>query len=410
MSITSPTTSPTRRRTGPRLLAAVTLAVAAAVAAVVTPATPAGAAGLAQVTGFGSNPGNLLMYAYVPGNLPQGAPLVVALHGCTQTTADYYTGAGWTKFADSTPFAVVYPQQQSTNNSSQCFNWFQPGDTGRDQGEAASIRQMVDYAIAHYGSDTHRVYVTGLSAGGAMTAALLAAYPDRFAGGAIMSGIPAGCATTLTEAYACMSGSRNRTPAQWGDLVRQADPGWSGPWPRVAVWHGTADYTVATVNATESGDQWTDVWGLSQTPTSTTTIGGNTTESVYATAGGTAAVATFLVQGMGHGTAVRPGTGTDQCGATGAYFLDYVCSSYHTAVFWGLISGSGGGGGGRGGGSACFTATNYAHVTAGRAHDVLGYAYADGSDQAMGLDNLFVTHTLERTGTGYYVLADSGCP
>src|SRR5256885_9957009 len=113
----------------------------------------------------------------------------------------------------------------------------------RGQGEVASILQMVDYATAHYGSDTHRVYVTGLSAGGAMTAALLAAYPDRFAGGAVMSGIPAGCATTLTEAYPCMSSNQNRTPAQWGDLVRQADPGWSGAWPRGAVWHGTARHT-----------------------------------------------------------------------------------------------------------------------------------------------------------------------
>src|SRR2546423_6620103 len=119
-------TKPSVRSRWRRGLAATALTAAATAAAVALPAPPAGAAGLTQVTGFGSNPGNLLMYAYVPASLPPGAPLVVALHGCTQTAGDYYSDAGWSKFADSAPFAVVYPQQQSANNSSQCFNWFQP--------------------------------------------------------------------------------------------------------------------------------------------------------------------------------------------------------------------------------------------------------------------------------------------
>lgn len=123
----------------------------------------ASAASLTQVTGFGSNPGSLSMYTYVPDNLPSGAPVVVALHGCTQSASDYYSHSGWPKYADLYGFALVFPQTSSANNANSCFNWYQSGDYTRGQGEALSIKQMVDYAKTQYGSDPSRVYVTGLS-------------------------------------------------------------------------------------------------------------------------------------------------------------------------------------------------------------------------------------------------------
>jgi len=112
---------------------------------------------------------------------------------------------------------------------------------------------MVDYAVTHYGSDPHRVYVTGLSAGGAMTAVMLATYPDVFTGGAIIAGIPYRCATDLTSGLSCQTGATSKSPAQWGDLVRAADSGYQGPWPRVAVWYGTSDSVVNTANACATG-------------------------------------------------------------------------------------------------------------------------------------------------------------
>lgn len=296
----------------------------------------ADAATLTQVPNFGANPGNLAMYSYVPAGLPAGAPLVVALHGCTQSAATYYADSGWPKYADAWRFAVVFPQQSTANNFQSCFDWFTPSDSTRGNGEAASIRQMITYALGNYGVDPHRVYVTGLSAGGGMTADLLADYPDVFAGGAIDSGLPAQCATSLVTAGGCQYSHQNKTPAQWGDLVRNSDPGYSGPWPRVAIWQGTADYTVFPVNATELTQQWTNVWGLSQTPSGTRTLTGGTTENTYNDHSGNPAVATFSVAGMGHGLAVHPGSGPDGCGATAPYFLDYICSTYYTALFWGL--------------------------------------------------------------------------
>ncbi|MET9762710.1 PHB depolymerase family esterase [Streptomyces sp. NPDC006372] len=297
---------------------------------------PASAAGLTQVTGFGTNPGNLSMYTYAPDALPADAPLVVALHGCTQSASDYFAHSGWPKFADAYGFALVFPQTSSANNANSCFNWFDPGDSARGQGEALSIRQMVDKAVSLYGSDAGRVHITGLSAGGAMTANMLAAYPDVFAGGAIGSGLPARCASGVSAAYACMYSPPDKSPAQWGNLVRSAAPAGTTSWPRVAIWQGTADTTVKPANATELRDQWTNVWGIGQTPSRTESLSGGTTLSVYDDASGRPAVEVYSVAGMGHGLAVEPGDGTEQCGSTGTYYLDTVCSSYHTARFWGL--------------------------------------------------------------------------
>src|SRR3954469_1470415 len=147
---------------------------------------------LIAIQDFGTNPGALDMYEYVPEGLPAGRPLVVVMHGCTQTASSMEV-AGWEALADAYDFALVYPQQRSANQSLSCFDWYVPGDIARDAGEAASVVQMVDTEIATHGVDRRRVYVTGLSAGGAFTAVMLAAYPDRFAAGSIMSGLPYRC-------------------------------------------------------------------------------------------------------------------------------------------------------------------------------------------------------------------------
>ncbi|MEV0156907.1 PHB depolymerase family esterase [Micromonospora sp. NPDC050686] len=389
-----------------RLVGAVTGAVLAA-AAVLTVALPAQAATLTQVTGFGSNPGNLTMYAYRPDGLPANAPAVVLLHGCTQNASTYFANSGWQKYADSWKFTLIVPQQPSGNNANSCFNWFETGDTARGQGEALSIKQMVDYARSNYAVDPGRVFVSGLSAGGAMSAVMLATYPDVFAAGSVIAGIPYRCATSMVNAFSCMTPGVDKAPAQWGDLVRGAYSGYTGPRPRVAIWHGTSDSTVAPMNAVESRDQWTNVLGASQTPTSTASLPAGTSLEVY----GNDAVRLYRVSGMGHGTPVDPGSATDQCGTAGAYFLDTICSTYRDAVFFGLS-----------GGTTpsptptasptptpsptCVTASNYAHVAAGRAYQSGGYAYALGSNQRMGLYNTYYTTTLKQTGPSYWVI---GC-
>ncbi|MET8606121.1 PHB depolymerase family esterase [Streptomyces rubiginosohelvolus] len=411
-------------RTVRRIAAVVALATGAALAgpgaAGAAPTSPAAAearaaAALERVTSFGANPGGLNMYVYRPAALPANAPVVVALHGCTQSAQVYSDNAGLNTFADRHGFLVVYAETTTANNANKCFNWFQPGDTRRGQGEAASIRQMVAHAATAYGTDTGRVQVTGLSAGGAMTSVMLAAYPDVFAAGAVVAGIPYGCGTDVVSAFGCMSPGVDRTPAAWAQAVRDAHPGFAGPWPRVAIWHGDNDATVAPRNADELRDQWTAVHGLGQTPDRTSTIGPNSTRrSEYLAAdGGASVIEVNRVPGIGHGTPVDPGSGAEQCGATGTqHFIDSICSGYWITRFFGLD------------GTttpeppvdpptepaACWTANNYEHVRAGRATTTGGQVYAKGSGQHLGLYNTFVTHTLKESPTGHYVVADGSCP
>lgn len=287
---------------------------------------PAPSGGIDEVPDFGTNPGDLRMFRYTPEVLPAGRPVVVGLHGCGQDAAEYGADAGWVELADRWGFVLVLPQQQFTNNPARCFTWFDPGDTARGSGEAESVVQMVR-ASATGGP----VFAAGLSAGGAMTAALLAAYPDVFAGGAVVAGVPAGCATTLLGAAACMTAGRDRTPDAWGDVVRAAGP---GPWPVVSVWHGTVDLTVNPVNRRELVEQWTDVHGAAPAEADTAT---GYPHEVYRDGAGRAVVESWRVTGMGHGQPVDPGTGPEQCGTVAPFLPDEdVCAAGYIGRFWGL--------------------------------------------------------------------------
>ncbi|ONI91321.1 esterase [Saccharothrix sp. ALI-22-I] len=310
-----------------------TLVALLTAALLIAPVPQAHAASVTEVPAFGSNPGNLKMFRYVPDGLPAGRPLVVVLHGCSQD-AGYGTSSGWVSLAERLRFAVVLPQQQSANNLGKCFNWFQAADTTRGQGEVASIASMVTRMKADFGTST--TYATGLSAGGGMTSALLATYPEVFAGGGVVAGLPFGCpVTTVIDAYSCMSPGKDLTARQWGDKVRAASAH-RGPWPTMTVWHGTADYTVAVANQREIVEQWTDVHGTDSTADVTDTVAGYP-HAVYRDSAGSPVVETHTVTGMGHGQPVDPGTGSQQCGAATAYVLDVnACAAWYLAQQWSL--------------------------------------------------------------------------
>src|SRR3954453_8849076 len=132
---------------------------------------------LVEINQFGTNPGALKMFAFVPEHLPRASALVVVLHGCGQTAAGYDLGAGWSTLAKRFGFALLMPQQQPSKNAKACFNWFNPEDTTRDSGEACSIRQMIAQMVRDYKINQRRIFVTGLSAGGAMTSVMLDTLP-----------------------------------------------------------------------------------------------------------------------------------------------------------------------------------------------------------------------------------------
>jgi poly(hydroxyalkanoate) depolymerase family esterase len=267
-------------------------------AALLLAATTTGAvAGTTEVPSFGSNPGNLRMFKYVP-NLRATPALVVALHGCLQSASAYDDETGWTKFADKWGFALLLPEQKNANNSLACFTWFLPGDIERDKGEALSIKQMIDKMKTDHTIDPRRIYVTGLSAGGAMTAVMLATYPEIFAGGALIAGLPYKCATSQNEATnSCMQPGKNLSPSEWGNRVRRATNN-AGPWPKVSIWQGDADTTVNPMNATELMEQWTDVHGIDQIPEVQDSVKGYP-HKAYQDANGNALVETYSIPAWG---------------------------------------------------------------------------------------------------------------
>nr|WP_261994181.1 PHB depolymerase family esterase [Streptomyces sp. t39] len=264
-------------------------------------APPAQAAALTEVTSFGSNPSNLRMHLYVPDTVPARPAVLVAVHYCTGSGPAFHSGTEFAALADRYGFIVVYP---SATRSGNCFDVSSPAALRRDGGsDPVGIRSMIGWVQQHHGADPGRVYVTGASSGAMMTNVLLGNYPDVFRAGAAFMGVPHSCfATTDGSGWnsACAGGTVDRTPRQWGDLARAAYPGWTGPRPRIQIWHGTEDTTLRHPNLVEQIDQWTDVHGVSRTPASTDSPQANWTRTRYGSTGAQAAVEAVSIQGAGH--------------------------------------------------------------------------------------------------------------
>jgi poly(hydroxyalkanoate) depolymerase family esterase len=262
----------------------------------------AAAASLTQITNFGANPSNLAMYLYVPSSVKANPPILLALHGCQGTGPYMYSSTDFGSLADKYGFIVIYP---STNPSGSCWDVSSDQALTRNGGsDPVGLMSMITYTEQHYGGNPNAVYVTGESSGAMMTNVMLADYPDVFKAGAAFMGVPYHCFYTGTVRGwngACAGGQVIMTPQQWGDLVRNnADPGYTGPRPRVQLWHGTADTTLNYNNLGEEIKQWTNVLGVSQSPSSSDTPVANWNRSRYNDGSGTTQVEAYSVVGAGH--------------------------------------------------------------------------------------------------------------
>ena len=296
--------------------------------------SPGGGAGLAEIRGFGFNPGGLKMLAHVPQGLAPGAALVVVLHGCTQDAAGYAHAAGWLTLADRLGFAVLAPEQVANNNPNRCFNWFEPEAVARGSGEAASIHAMVEHMVRAHKLDAQRVFVTGLSAGGAMTAALLAAYPETFAAGAVIAGLPVGAARNMQEAFGAMRSAGDLSGRELAAAVERAAPR-APRRPRISVWHGGADATVSNSNGRALARQWAAVHGLGDQPDEIRSRPG-WTRSLWRGPDGEVLVESNVLAGLGHGTPLAA-IGDEGIGQAAPFMLEAgVSSSLEIARFWGL--------------------------------------------------------------------------
>jgi poly(hydroxyalkanoate) depolymerase family esterase len=198
-------------------------------------------------------------FVYTPTHYSVGAavPLLVMLHGCAQTAPDFAVSTGMNQLAEQHDFIAVYPQQTALYNTALCWNWYDPANALRNKGEAAiivGIVQSMEQATGHWTIDRHRIYVEGISAGGALSVMLGAVYPDIFAA----IGVHAGCeyqAATTPTGFAQVSRMGGPPPAQQGKLAYAAMDGHARVMPTI-VFQGSNDPIINAVNGDQVVQQW----------------------------------------------------------------------------------------------------------------------------------------------------------
>jgi poly(hydroxyalkanoate) depolymerase family esterase len=299
-----------------------------------TPSAQHAASGeVVEIKGFGSNPGRLRMFVYAPTNPPRpGAPLVLVLHGCAQSAASFASNSGWIAAAERFGVPLLLPEQTSSNNRGRCFSWFRPTDTSRGHGEVMSIRQMTVEAIKRFGTTQRSVFVVGLSAGGAMTASLLAAYPDVFEAGAVVAGLPAGCALNAAQGLSRMANAATGEPVTaLAAKARALGPsGYQGPWPRLAVWTGDNDRTVDPRNASLLAGQWAALHGVGAEPSAHEQVNATAERSTWGPSANPT-IELWRVAGLAHGYPITAPVSPAQWILPAS-----VSATNEIARFWGL--------------------------------------------------------------------------
>lgn len=272
---------------------------------------------LTQVEEFGANKGNLKMYAYIPNNISNTTktPLVFVLHGCTQSAEQISKETGWNKLADSLNFIVVYPEQRQINNAPKCFNFFIGFKAKKDKGEVASIKQMIDYCFKNYSIDSSMVFITGMSAGGGMSNALLNAYPELFNAGALLA-----APSNLFELNTI-------------NPIKQ---------PRVAILQGDDDQIVPKKNSDELLTQWLKKHQIdsSMVELKTNYLDNSLLQAqFYFNPDKEVKVVSLLADDVKHKLLIHPGTELNEGGEMDFHTQDIgFHSTYWIASFFGLVT------------------------------------------------------------------------
>jgi poly(hydroxyalkanoate) depolymerase family esterase len=298
---------------------------------------------------------NLEVKAHVPDAArSKPGPVVLLLHGCKQDGETFAMESGWRDLAEKKGFTLLVAEFKDSISGApgnNCLWWFDAEERlPTEKNITGRLHQAVVKARDSFGITGGDNFVVGLSAGGAMAQVLLAALPDHFAAGASMGGVPVGCARIggvtggsyfatpeVRRAFGCMEGPAEVKPEHWaGEIARLH--GARHTWPRLAIWHGDADKTVACVNAVESAAQWAGLHGAplpSFTTCEQAPVNPLVNGPVWSAPGSNGpSVELWLLRGFGHAAPVAPASG---CGREGAYVADAkVCAASEIAAFFGL--------------------------------------------------------------------------
>ena len=255
---------------------------------------------------FRNAAGSLAYKLYLPADQAgRELALVVMLHGCTQDPDDFARGTRMNRLADEFGIVVAYPHQPRSANAQGCWNWFDPRHQRRGAGEPAVLAGLAQELASEFGIDRERVFVAGLSAGGAMADVLSSTYPEVFSAAGIHSGLPHGAATDVISAFAAMKGNAKAPPRTKGTGTRQI------------IFHGTAD---ATVHPSNGETLFARARAHNDAPaelmTNAVVNGRHVTRTLVGSAHGPATTEYWLVQGGGHAWSGgdRTGSYTDASG------------------------------------------------------------------------------------------------
>lgn len=257
---------------------------------------------------FRGSAGALSYDLYLPAAVATGMPLLVMLHGCTQSADDFARGTRMNALAEEFGFCVAYPEQAQGANMQKCWNWFRPGDQVRDRGEPSLIAGMIRDIAREHDIDLERVYIAGLSAGGAAAANLAAAYPDIFAAVGIHSGLACGSAKDMPSAFAAMNG---------GGMVKPVGKQLYVP---TITFHGGKDHTVNPINSRQIHEKFAGHQALAETTTVTeqgkSKAGKRFVREALIAADGRSLAESWVVPDAGHSWSggSRAGSYTDSAG------------------------------------------------------------------------------------------------
>ncbi len=294
-----------------------------------------------EIENFGENSGNLRMFIHADTLTEKNVPLIVVLHGCTQNAKDVAQLTGWNKLADLNDFIVLYPQQKFTNNPQLCFNWFEENDQEKNKGENESIYEMISFMKTKYSIDTTRIYITGLSAGAAMSVIMSATYPETFKASAIFAGGAYKIASNPSDALRAMSGKINPNQKQLITWVKEQNPYYQGNYPELIIYQGKNDPVIASQNAQLLIDQWTGITKSDTIPDKidTSYLGiTDITRTEYTDSSEKTTLIFYEINNLGHRLLIKPGSKNDEGGQTGLFGVDKgFHSTYQTAKEFGIL-------------------------------------------------------------------------